>query len=116
MFVCILVQKKTSSVFVGTAALEFVVFSWDLNRCPAVAHSVIEAFSIMLSAVVWLFQTNDVRTVFEHQNWCVKARSIHHLQREHTDFCFLKLRHIEIRFMSCLRSAAVKSFENGSKM
>lgn len=52
MFVCILVQKKTSLVFVGTAAKEFVVSSWDVNRCPAVAHGIIEAFSIVLSAVV----------------------------------------------------------------
>lgn len=30
------------------------------------------------------WKTDDVRTVFEHQDRCVKARSIHHLQREHT--------------------------------
>lgn len=44
MFVCILVQKKTSLVLVGTDAEEFVVCSWDVNRCLAVAHGIIEAF------------------------------------------------------------------------
>lgn len=53
MFVCIVVQERSSLVFVGTAGKEFVVDGWDVNRCPAVAQGI--AFFIKLSAVIWLF-------------------------------------------------------------